>query len=57
VELGAVHIQGKSAEEIVKIHVTDTSGVTFRFTLSRQAAGMYRGCWMLDGVVNLGPEL
>ncbi len=49
-ELGTSAINGGFAVEIVTVHRKPGLDMAFRFTLSHQQDGRYRGCWMVDGV-------
>ena len=47
-EFGPLRMSGDRAEQLLRI---PAAHATFRFVLSRQKAGTYRGCWMVDGVL------
>jgi hypothetical protein len=51
-----IHVEGNSAQQVVV--VTDKNGqkAAFLFTLSKQADGNYKGCWMTNSVIRLAYE-
>jgi hypothetical protein len=49
-DFGPILIQNNYAEQKVTVHQRDGSDVVFTFSLGRQRDGVYRGCWMVDGV-------
>jgi hypothetical protein len=51
-----IHVEGNSAQQVVV--VTDKNGqkAAFLFTLSKQAEGNYKGCWMTNSVIRLAYE-
>lgn len=50
-ERGALVVDGERATQRVVIVTARGERVPFTVTLSRQAMGTYKGCWMTDGVV------
>jgi len=52
-DLGAIEIKDDHAEQILKVHLDRGHDVVFKFSLSRQGEGLYRSCWMVDGVESL----
>ena len=52
-DLGAIEIKDDHAEQILKVHLGRGHDAVFKFSLSRQGEGPYRGCWMVDGVESL----
>jgi len=52
-ERGPIALDGDHAEQIVTVHVDRGHNPAFKFTLSRQKEGRYRGCWMVDSVSRL----
>lgn len=55
-ELGEMKKRGNRAEQ--KVVLIDKTGraYTYLFLLSKQEDGLYKGCWMTDGVRNLTAE-
>ena len=51
VDRGALRVVGSVARERVVLTTENGTRVAYVFTLSRQAAGPYKDCWMTDGVV------
>jgi hypothetical protein len=48
--VGKMEIANEHAAQTVTVHLQAGRDQAFRFTLSRQKAGRYLGCWMVDGV-------
>lgn len=44
-------VEGEKAQQRVHIVAADGSHITYIFMLSRQADGVYAGCWMNDGCI------
>jgi hypothetical protein len=47
---GAIRMQGERATQRVVVTTPAGDQAVFTITLSRQAGGVYKGCWMTDGV-------
>jgi hypothetical protein len=47
---GPMLIQNNVAEQKVTVHLPGGHDAIFTFNLGRQHDGVYRGCWMVDGV-------
>ena len=52
-ELGAIEVTGDRAEQSLRIRLDGGQSAVYRFNLSRQKAGAFRGNWMVDGVARL----
>lgn len=53
---GALTVAGDRATQHVLVTAADGARVAYTFTLTRQAAGPFRGCWMTDGVTREAPS-
>lgn len=53
---GALTVTGDRATQHVLVTTADGARVAYTFTLARQAAGPFRGCWMTDGVTREAPS-
>jgi hypothetical protein len=51
VERGLLRVDGDEARERVVVTGADGTRAAFVFTLSRQASGLFKDCWMTDRVV------
>jgi hypothetical protein len=49
-EFGPIVVTNNYAEQKVTVHESGGHDVIFTFSLGRQRDGVYRGCWMVDGV-------
>ena len=48
-----IEVAGEHAGQTVRIHLDSGEIAGYRFSLSRQAEGSCRGCWMVDGVARV----
>jgi hypothetical protein len=53
---GAMRVTGDRATQRVVVTGADGERVAYTFSLGRQAAGAFRGCWMTDSVVREAPS-
>ena len=52
-EFGPIEISGDHAEQTLQVRLDNGESAEYRFSLSKQTAGLCRGCWMVDGVGRL----
>lgn len=53
---GAARVSGDKATQRVVVTGPDGGRVAYTFTMMRQSAGTFRGCWMTDSVVREAPS-
>ena len=46
-------VVGAAAEQRVTVTTAEGERVSYLFTLTRQPAGQFAGCWMIDGVLRM----
>jgi hypothetical protein len=54
-ERAQIEIEGDQARQRVTIITADDERITYLFTLSKQADGQFKDCWMTDAVERLTP--